>query len=407
MSQTPTAWYLTIHKGPKAGKAYPLPASVITIGRHSDNSIVIDDAMISRRHARLTWQGNNFILEDLNSANGTWVNNVRITGPAVLRAGDVVGLSQDILLVFGKQPEPDETVFRSPARPAATALPAVVPPAPVMAPPPAQASRGWLLFGMGGLMAAIGLLAVVIVGVAIYLLLKPATPASPTGPQAVVPTTAANPTATPYPTYTPYPTPAPTLTPYPTYTPYPTPAPTATPYPTYTPYPTPASTATPYPTYTPYPTLRPVVVVVQPTNAPTDAAPAPTATPQAPYTVTLGRNVIYEPWGRPTDPGGCKGPYDDKHGVIRRFTVEVILTNNSNRFTQDKWFPTFISASGRPLVPCIWYYNNTVVEPGESADVTFATHLEANDWVRAMVFDELNYTVTICLNGAAQQVPCQ
>ncbi len=123
--------------------------------------------------------------------------------------------------------------------------------------------------------------------------------------------------------------------------------------------------------------------------------------------MTLGRNVIYEPWGRPTDPGGCNGPYDDKHGRMRRFTVEVILTNNSNRFTRDSWFPTFISASGRPLAPCIWYYNNTVVEPGESADVTFATHLEANDWVRAMVFEELNYTVTICLNGAAQQVPCQ
>jgi hypothetical protein len=406
VSQTPTAWYLTIHKGPKAGKAYPLPAAVITIGRHSDNSIVIDDAMISRRHARLTWQGNNFILEDLDSANGTWVNNVRITGPAVLRAGDVVGLSQDILLVFGKQPEPDETVFRAPARPAAAALPAVVPPAPV-AVPPAQASRGWLLFGMGGLMAAIGLLAVVIVGVAIYLLLKPATPTSPTGSQAAVPMATAKPTDTPYPTYTPYPTPAPTATPYPTYTPYPTPAPTATPYPTYTPYPTPAPTATPYPTYTPYPTPRPVVVVVQPTSAPTDAPPPPTATPQAPYTVTLGRNVIYEPWGRPTDPGGCKGPYDDKHGAIRRFTVEVILTNNSHSYTRDKWFPTFISASGRPLVPCIWYYNNTVVEPGESADVTFATHLEANDWVRAIVFDELDYTVTICLNGAAQQVPCQ
>ncbi len=260
-------------------------------------------------------------------------------------------------------------------------------------------------------MAAIGLLVVVVVGIAIYLLLKPATPGAQP-PQAAVSTnaSASRPTPTPYPTYTPYPTPAPTLTPYPTYTPYPTPAPTATLYPTYTPYPTPVPTATPYPTYTPYPTPRPVVVVVQPTNAPAEvppAAPPPTATPQAPYTVTLGRNVIYEPWGRPTDPGGCNGPYDDKHGRMRRFTVEVILTNTSNRFTRDSWFPTFISASGRPLQPCIWYYNNTVVEPGESADVTFATHLEANDWVRAMVFDELKYTVTICLNGAAQQVPCQ
>jgi len=217
-----------------------------------------------------------------------------------------------------------------------------------------------------------------------------------------LPTSTPIPSATPYPTYTPVPTDVPTATPYPTYTPVPTEVPTASPYPTYTPYPTWASTATPYPTYTPYPTATPRPPSAQ---TPTDT-PLPTATVLPPYSVTLGRNVTYEPWGRPLDPGGCKGPYDDE-SPVRRFTVEVILTNNSNRFIPDHWTPTFVSASGRPLPTCIWYYNNTAVQPDETINVTFATHLETDDWVSALVFDELGYGLAVCLNPSGQMASCQ
>jgi hypothetical protein len=399
MSPNSPAWYLTISKGPKAGSAYPLPAATLTIGRQAGNQIVIDDPMVSRRHARLTWQGTTFLLEDLGSANGTWVNNARITGPTLLRAGDVIGLSQEILLVFSNQPGADETVYRAP-RPAP--VPAVVPPAPLVAPPPTRADRGWLAFGIGGLMTLLGIVALVVVGVAVYLFTRNPSSQQAALPASVTATSTTIPTATPYPTYTPVPTEAPTHTPYPTYTPYPTPVPTATPYPTYTPFPTAVPTATPYPTYTPYPTATPRPRPVEPTSTPVP----PTAASLPPYTVILGRNVSYEPWGRPADPGGCKGPYDDR-SPVRRFTVEVILTNNSNRYIPDAWYPTFYSAKGRSLPACIWYYNNTAVQPGESTDVTFATHLEGDDWVTALVFDELNYTVSICLNGAGQQVACQ
>jgi hypothetical protein len=196
---------------------------------------------------------------------------------------------------------------------------------------------------------------------------------------------------------------SPTPTPYPTYTPYPTPQPTVTPYPTYTPYPTPQPTATPYPTYTPYPTPTAVIPPTQP--RPTDT-PVPTAAFLPPYSVTLGRNVMYEPWGRPLDPDGCSGPYNDD-SPVRRLTVEVILTNNSNSFIPDNWGPTFFSASGQILQTCAWLYDDMAVQPGETINVTFATHMEANDWVSAMVFDELGYTVTLCLNPSGQVVGCQ
>jgi len=212
-----------------------------------------------------------------------------------------------------------------------------------------------------------------------------------------------NPFGTPVSPRTQVPGEAPTPTPYPTYTPYPTPQPTATPYPTYTPYPTPQPTATPYPTYTPYPTPTPVIRPTQP--RPTDT-PVPTAASLPPYSVTLGHNVVYEPWGRPLDPDGCNGPYNDE-SPVRRFTVEVILTNNSNSFIPDGWGPTFYTASGQIPPTCTWYYENIAVQPGEIINVTFATHVEANDWVSALVFDELGYTATLCLNGSGQMVACQ
>jgi len=411
MAQKPSVWYLTVRKGPKVGSAYPLPVGAITIGRHADNQIVIDDPMVSRHHTRLTWQGNSFLLEDLGSANGTWVNNVRISGPALLRNGDIVGLSQEVLLAFSDQPHADATMYDSSARREPVPVAAPLPSVPVAvsasppAAPPARANQGCLAFSMGGVIALIAIAALVVVGAAIYLLSeKPSSQANlPTSTPTSTPSPTVVPTYTPYPTYTTVPTDVPTATPYPTYTPVPTDVPTATPYPTYTPVPTDVPTATPYPTYTLFPTATPrPQPVQQPTQTP---VPTPTSSP-APFTVTLGRNVSYEPWGRPTDPGGCRGPYNDE-SPVRRFTVEIILTNNSNQFIPDWWTPTFVSAKGRPLPTCIWYYNNTVVQPDETINVTFATHLEADDWVAALVFDELNYTLSICLNGGGQQVPCQ
>ncbi len=428
MAQRPTTWYLTIRKGPKTGSAYPLPAGSINIGRQADNQIVIDDPMVSRHHARFTWQGNTFLVEDLGSANGTWVNDLRISSPVSLRSGDVVGLSQEVLLLFSDRPYADETMYDASARAGAAPVAVRQPSAPVAAPPPppppvaepaARGAQGWLAFGLGGVMAILAVVAVIVLGLVIYMLVwKPAQTASPQAAlPALTPIPTATPypsdtpvptqvpTATPYPTYTPVPTEVPTATPYPTYTPVPTEVPTATPYPTYTPVPTEVPTATPYPTYTPYPTATPVP---RPPQPPTDT-PVPTAAPRSPYVISLGNNVQYEPWGRPTQPSGCQGPYDDK-SPVRRFTVETILTNNSNNFVTFQT-PTFVSASGAALPSCYWAYdpNNPkleVAQPGESKNVTFGTHLETGDYVRALVFDLPGWTITVCLNGAGQQIPC-
>jgi pSer/pThr/pTyr-binding forkhead associated (FHA) protein len=68
---------------------HELTEDVVTVGRISENVIQINDASVSSRHAQITFTGNHHILKDLNSTNGTRVNDHAFTeGP--LRDGDRV-----------------------------------------------------------------------------------------------------------------------------------------------------------------------------------------------------------------------------------------------------------------------------------------------------------------------------
>ena len=65
----------------------------LTIGRETHNRIVVDDPAVSREHATITCVGNDHILEDLKSANGTLVNGAR-RARCILQHGDVVTLGR-------------------------------------------------------------------------------------------------------------------------------------------------------------------------------------------------------------------------------------------------------------------------------------------------------------------------
>jgi PAS domain-containing protein len=60
--------------GPLAGLTFEIESDVTTIGRSSDNSIIIKDLSISRKHAKVTLTGDRYFIEDLGSHNGTWIN---------------------------------------------------------------------------------------------------------------------------------------------------------------------------------------------------------------------------------------------------------------------------------------------------------------------------------------------
>lgn len=88
---------LLMRRGPQPNRTFSLDKEVITIGRGADNDIVVDDPEVSRHHARLTRRGHDWILEDLGSRNGTFVNGQRISGPVVLTPGMQVGLGTRVL----------------------------------------------------------------------------------------------------------------------------------------------------------------------------------------------------------------------------------------------------------------------------------------------------------------------
>jgi pSer/pThr/pTyr-binding forkhead associated (FHA) protein len=73
-----------------SGQICTLGYEPVTIGRHEDNTIVLPDPLVSRHHTEIAMQGGRWVIRDLGSANGTYVNGQRITGPRVLDHGDSI-----------------------------------------------------------------------------------------------------------------------------------------------------------------------------------------------------------------------------------------------------------------------------------------------------------------------------
>jgi two-component system, cell cycle response regulator len=90
---------LIVIRGRSLGRRVDLGADPILIGRGSDAGLVIDDAHISRHHARLTRVPEGFTIEDLGSKNGVFVNGVRVKRQ-VMRDGDRVQLASASLVKF-------------------------------------------------------------------------------------------------------------------------------------------------------------------------------------------------------------------------------------------------------------------------------------------------------------------
>jgi hypothetical protein len=91
---------LVIQEGPSAGKTYPLEADEILIGREPNSTLQIDSPGVSRKHARLIFQNNQYLLEDLGSSNGTFVNGERISKSWSLKNGDIISLGRMIQLEY-------------------------------------------------------------------------------------------------------------------------------------------------------------------------------------------------------------------------------------------------------------------------------------------------------------------
>ncbi|MDU4891051.1 MAG: FHA domain-containing protein [Clostridium sp.] len=73
----------------KTGGVLPL-ADIITMGRKSDNTVILDDKYVSSHHMKIFKRNNEYVIEDLDSTNGTKVNDELIKNRVTLRAGDSI-----------------------------------------------------------------------------------------------------------------------------------------------------------------------------------------------------------------------------------------------------------------------------------------------------------------------------
>lgn len=183
---------LVLQGGPSAGQSFVVNGER-SIGRGVDNDIIIADTTLSRQHARITVTNNGYAIEDLNSRNGTYVNDKPVQGQMPLRPGDVLRLGENTRLhVQDADPQftarsMGPTVPTDPVR----AEPAVASPPPV--PTPARPAPTYENLWLG--LAIIGLFLVMGIAVMLFLVFFYASTGDPTptvAEQAISPTPTAS-----------------------------------------------------------------------------------------------------------------------------------------------------------------------------------------------------------------------
>ena len=90
---------LVVTRGPGAGSRFLLDAEVVRVGRHPDSDIFLDDVTVSRHHAEVVRRSGAFVVRDVGSLNGTYVNRSRIEDESGLASGDEVQIGR-FKLVF-------------------------------------------------------------------------------------------------------------------------------------------------------------------------------------------------------------------------------------------------------------------------------------------------------------------
>ena len=94
-----------VQGGADSGKLIPLSGPLVTLGRRGDNDVVLNDTTVSRRHALIMEGPSGFVLRDLSTVNGTYVNRNRIgDGEHALTDGDRIRLADsEVVLVFRQE----------------------------------------------------------------------------------------------------------------------------------------------------------------------------------------------------------------------------------------------------------------------------------------------------------------
>src|SRR5207302_11203046 len=90
---------LAVQRGPNAGSTFLIDKDVTTAGRHPESDIFLDDVTVSRRHAEVRRTDGRFVVRDLGSLNGTYVNRERVD-ETELASGDELQIGKFKLVFF-------------------------------------------------------------------------------------------------------------------------------------------------------------------------------------------------------------------------------------------------------------------------------------------------------------------
>jgi pSer/pThr/pTyr-binding forkhead associated (FHA) protein len=90
---------LVVLRGPNAGARFLLDSDEVSTGRHPNSDIFLDDVTVSRRHATFRREGDVFLVRDVGSLNGTYVNRERID-EAALKTRDEVQIGKFRLVFY-------------------------------------------------------------------------------------------------------------------------------------------------------------------------------------------------------------------------------------------------------------------------------------------------------------------
>ena len=94
---------LLVQRGPDAGARFLLDSETVTVGRHPDSDIFLDDISVSRRHGTFERHPDGYVVNDNGSLNGTYVNRDRID-EVTLADGDEVQIGKFRLVFFNGHP---------------------------------------------------------------------------------------------------------------------------------------------------------------------------------------------------------------------------------------------------------------------------------------------------------------
>lgn len=90
---------LVIHRPEGRPAVVPLDGGDVTFGRAASASVRLDDGYVSERHARVYREGDEWLVSDLGSTNGTLLNQVKVTSPTPIAAGDQLRIGKTVIEV--------------------------------------------------------------------------------------------------------------------------------------------------------------------------------------------------------------------------------------------------------------------------------------------------------------------